>query len=185
MQAMPRLLSCARLFWALPSCARLLCQADLCQAVPRCVGSYQAMFQTVPGWGNVDHARPYQPCRAVPCHAVPCATVPGSGPQPCHSGLQLPLWLRPDPGVGLGWHPGPVPGQGTHGVTWPWGCPPSLPGGLAVAAAPCRDLRAGVTGIMTGSRRGAGEEPVLNNVQIGHDICVVSWGRGDPPPPEA
>lgn len=155
------------------------------------------MFQTVPGCGRLHHAMtirdkacgsyhtlPTILCHARPCQAVPGAAVPGAGPQPCHGGLQSPLWLRPDPGMGLRCHPGHAPGQGTHGVTWPWGCPPSLPGGLAAAAAPCRDLRAGVTGIMTGSHRGAGEEPVLNNVQIGHDICAVSWGRGDPPPPQ-
>lgn len=202
-QAMPRLLSCAWLVWALPSRAGLLCQAvpgytKLCQDVLSRAGSYQATFQTVPGCGRLNramtmcdkacgsyHTLPTVPCQARPCQAVPGAAVPGAGPQLCHGGLQLPLWLRPGPGVGLRCHPGQAPAQGTHGVTWPWGCPPSLPGGPAAAAAPCRDLRAGVTAIMTGSRRGAGEEPVLNNVQIGHDICAVSWGRGDPPPPAA
>lgn len=130
---------------------------------------------------HMDQTTPCPPCHSRPGHAKPCQVPPSR--VLCQGGLQLPLWLRPDPDVGLQCHPGHAPGQGTLGVTWPWGCPPSLQGGLAAAAAPCRDLRAGVTGIMTGSRRGAGEEPVLNNVQIGHDICAVSWGRGDPPPP--
>lgn len=58
-----------------------------------------------------------------------------------------------------------------------------MPGSPAAPAAPHHDLPAGVTGIMTGSHRGAGEELVLNNVQIGHVICAVSSGRGDPPTP--
>lgn len=165
-------------------------------------GSTQ-LCQAVPGYAKPGCARPCRampdhvvPRQAIPSHTEPCRPCRATGPQPCRGGLRSPARLRSGPDAGPrchAGHPRPRTRTGTRGVTWPRGCPtsgpppgrgrPHTPGSPAAPAAPRRDLPAGVTGIMTGSLRGAEEEPVLNNVQIGHVICAVSSGRGDPPPP--